>query len=64
MDKVDDSNETNVEVEETEANPDVVVIVPTSVNDPSAAFISIWDGGGEQVEVTDSSFNDAFRLFQ
>ena len=57
MDRFDVSNDTNVEVEDTEADPDEVAIFSTSVNDPSAGFISrICDGGGEHVDVTDSSY--------
>ena len=53
---MDRPSETKVEVEETEANPDVVVNFSRSLNDPSAEFISaVCDGGGEHVEVTDSS---------
>ena len=53
---MDSPSETKVEVEETEANPDVVVSFSKSLKDPSAEFISaVCDGGGEHVEVTDSS---------
>ena len=64
MERLEDSKETNVEVEDTEADPDEVAIFSTSVNDPSAGFISrICDGGGEHVDVTDSSYL-YFWLFQ
>ena len=56
LDKVDASTKTDGEVEETEAHPEVVEIVAASLNDSQEAFISIWEEGGEQVEVTDSSF--------
>ena len=57
LERLEDSKETNVEVEDTEADPDEVAIFSTSVNDPSAGFISrICDGGGEHVDVTDSSY--------
>ena len=57
MQRLDDSNETNVEVEDTEEDPDDVACFSPSVNDASTECISTtWEGGGEHVDVTDSSF--------
>ena len=63
MGRTDDSIGANVDVEETEDAPAVVVhvIVPAAENVPSVVITSILDGGDEQVEVTDSSFNVVFR---
>ena len=63
MGKIDDSAGANVDVEETEDGPAVVVhvMVPAAEKVPSVVITSILDGGDEQVEVTDSSFNVVFR---
>ena len=63
MGRIDDSTGANVDVEETEDAPAVVVhvMVPAAEKVPSVVITSILDGGDEQVEVTDSSFNVVFR---
>ena len=64
MQRLDDSNETNVEVDDTEEDPDDVACFSPSVNDASTECISTtWDGGGEHVDVTDSSFIKNFVMW-
>ena len=63
MQRFEDSNETKVEVEDTEEDPDDVASFSPSLNGTSTECISTpWDGGGEHVEVTDSSCITIFQM--